>query len=108
MGGLVECRMSGHLAVLAVQQSRKSSALFARLTISGSRIHAFELVASPSQNFFTGQSPTQTVFPLQEKCIVISFHSDDVYLSRYLVFKPVPYFHHGANSFLTRLGNLAR
>ena len=53
------------------------------------------------QAFFTGQSPAQTVFPLQAKRIVINFHSYDVYLSCCLIFEPVPYLHHSTSPFLT-------
>jgi len=70
-----------------------------------SRFYVLQLLASSFQTFFTNQSPAQTVFPLQEKSIVISLHSDDVYLPGYLIFEPVPYFHHSAASFLNLLGD---
>ena len=59
--------------------------------------------ASVYQTFFTNQSPAQTVFPLQEKHIVINFQSYDVNLPGCLIFKSVSYFHQGALSFLDRL-----
>jgi hypothetical protein len=74
--------------------------------IFSSRFYVFQSLASPFQTLFTSQSPAQTVFSLQQKRIVISLHSDDVYLPGYLIFEPVPYFHRAA-SFLGDHNGLA-
>jgi hypothetical protein len=72
---------------------------------SASRYYVFQLLASSFQTLFTGQSPAQTVFPLEAKRIVINFHSYDVNLSRRLIFEPVAYLHHGTIPFLDLPGD---
>ena len=83
--------------------SRIDHLILAR-NMSAIGFYIFQLLASSFQTIFANQSPAQTVFALQEKSIVISLHSDDVYLPGYLIFEPVPYFHHHAVSFLDLLG----
>jgi hypothetical protein len=58
----------------------------------------FQLLASLFQTAFTGQSPSQTVFPFKEKRVAANFHPHDIDLSGCLVFKPVPYFCHSHTS----------
>ena len=70
-----------------------------------SRFYVLQLLASSFQTLFTNQSPAQTVFPLQEKRTVISFHSYNVDLSGCLIFEPVPYLHYSTVTFLDLLGD---
>ena len=44
-------------------------------------------------------------FPLQAKCIVINFHSYNVYLFGCLIFEPVSYLHHSTVTFLDLPGD---
>ena len=59
----------------------------------------FQLLTGLFQTAFTGQSPSQTVFSLQEKRVAANFHPHDIDLSGCLVFEPVPYFCQSHTSF---------
>jgi hypothetical protein len=63
-----------------------------------------QLLAGLVQASFASQSTAQTVFPFQAKRIVSHFHSNNINLSGYLIFKPVSYLHHGTISFPDLLG----
>jgi hypothetical protein len=61
---------------------------------SASSGEVFQLLTGSLQALFAGQSPAQTVFPLQAKRVVIHFRFDDINFAGYFILKPVPYLHH--------------